>query len=208
MIFEARSSGVHAAATPQRKQSLEQGQRFMHRAGAGIRSVILRPILFHPSGGIYSGVFFTPGYFDERIGLVIPQTDVVARPMLLDQIAFENQRFYFGSGDNGFKRLDARNQRFRLRTQAPLLKIRANPVFEIDGFAHINDFAGNIPHQIYPGLIRQQSHLGVQLRQTALIFFITTHEIFRHSLAYRFRIHYSRQAFFSQLSVCSSVLSF
>ena len=164
MIFEARPSGVHAAATSQRKQALEQGQRFMHRAGAGIRPVILRPILFHPSGGIYSGIFFIPCHFNERVGLVIPQTDVVTRPMLLDQIAFENQRFHFGSGDNGFKSMDARNQRFRLRAQAPLLKIRADPVFEIDSLAHINDFAGNIPHQIHPGLIRQQCHLGAQLR--------------------------------------------
>ncbi len=44
-----------------------------------------------------------PGETQTGIVLVILQINIVARPVLLDQVALEDQRFHFGIGDHIFE---------------------------------------------------------------------------------------------------------
>ena len=160
----------------------------MHCTGAGIGSIILSPVFFQPAGRIHARVRFIQGHFDERIGLVITQTNIVARSILFDQVAFQNQRFHLGRRHDGFKTDDSCHQRLGFGAEATLLEIGTNPVFQINGLTDINDLADLVPHQIHAGLIRQQSDLRRQFRfyvQRTVVFLAAIHDTALFLLIFR-----------------------
>ena len=73
---------------------------------------------------------------------IIPETNVVLRLMLLDQVAFKNERFELTIGDDPIevRNLSDHPPRFR-RVIRALLEVRPDAISQIDGFADIEDGA-------------------------------------------------------------------
>ena len=72
--------------------------------------------------------------------------------MLLDQVAFQHQRFHLRIGQNVFKPGDVAHhlQDFR-RLAAAALEILPHPVFEADGLADVDDLVAGVMHQVNAG---------------------------------------------------------
>ncbi|CRH93743.1 Uncharacterised protein [Chlamydia trachomatis] len=78
--------------------------------------------------------------FDERIGLVILEHDIVARFVLLNEVNLQEQGLNIGLRHDKFEVLNFRNEGFRLGVMTPT-KIRPNPIFQIFSLTHINNLA-------------------------------------------------------------------
>src|SRR6202453_3975319 len=65
--------------------------------------------------------------FCAEIRLVVFEPDIVARPVLLDQVIFENQRFFFVTRDQRLEVAHAAHQEAHLKTTvAPIAEIRTD----------------------------------------------------------------------------------
>ena len=84
-----------------------------------------------------------------RIALVVLEADIVARAVLFNQVAFENQSFDFACGDNRLEIGDFGDHRFNLRAVILAgLKILAHAIFEDTRLADVNNFPANIFHDV------------------------------------------------------------
>ena len=89
-----------------------------------------------------------------RIALVILQEDVVLGHVPLDERAFEHERLKFRPGDDGVEMVDLRDHLPRLRrVGGRILKILADPVFELLRLADVDDRAGLVLHQVHTRLV-------------------------------------------------------
>jgi hypothetical protein len=88
-------------ALPQGKQLVDTGQEGIHCMDLGKRAEVLGGILYnmpsleHPGKGLSRDP-------DDRIGLAIPEVNVVFRGMLFDECVFQEQRFVLIRHDDGF----------------------------------------------------------------------------------------------------------
>ena len=90
------------------------------------------------------------------VALVVLQKDVVFRHVALDEGAFQHQRFKFGSSDNDVKMVDfAHHQPGLGGVGRRVLKILADPVFQLLRLAHIDDLIRLVPHDVHAGGIGQ-----------------------------------------------------
>jgi len=89
----------------------------------------------------------------------------------LDQVGFQNQRFFFGVGQNGLIRSDLGEQQRGFGVMGPIgLKVGLEPLFQIARFAHINDGTLIVLHEVDPGQVR---HMGQLFGQgLAVVLFI------------------------------------
>ncbi len=97
---------------------------------------------------------------DVRIRLVIFQADVVARPVLLDEVALENQRLDLARRHDEFEVRDFRDHRADFRRVIALaLEILPHAVLEHDGLADIDDLARRVLHDVDAGIVGQELQL-------------------------------------------------
>ncbi|MNC51208.1 hypothetical protein D3C75_1004920 [compost metagenome] len=75
--------------------------------------------------------------------------------MLFDQVALQNERFHVAGRNDIFKVDNIGDEPLGLAVMAAR-KIRADPVLQHLGLAHINNSALFILHQIAPGQVGQQ----------------------------------------------------
>ena len=74
----------------------------------------------------------------------------------LDEVIFENQRFFFGARDDGFEVGNQLHHLARERRMAAIFgEIRAHAIFQIARLADINHFARAVFVQIHAGRIGQ-----------------------------------------------------
>jgi len=66
-------------------------------------------------------------HFDAQVTLVVLQPDVVARLVLLDEIVFENQRFFGIARHQRFDVFHAANQEFNLAALVGAIEIGSHP---------------------------------------------------------------------------------
>ena len=93
---------------------------------------------------------------DIRIGFVIPQQGVVLRPVLLDQIAFQNQCFQFRVRHDVLKPRDMRHHLLLFETLVMRsLKILMDTLGQTQSLSHIDDLVPVIVHNINSRLIRE-----------------------------------------------------
>jgi hypothetical protein len=91
-------------------------------------------------------------HFDIRVAFVIFQADIEARPVLLDQIHFQDQRFQFGAHHDPFDIGDIAHQAPGLLAGIPIgMEIRAHAGAQIDCFPHVDDLPAGILHQVAAG---------------------------------------------------------
>jgi hypothetical protein len=84
-----------------------------------------------------------------RVLLVILEHHVVLGLVPLDEVGFQDERFFFVVSDDDFKITDARDEFLRLCIHiARALKILAHTITQDFGFANIDDFAFGVFVQI------------------------------------------------------------
>lgn len=112
------------------------------------------PVLFFP-GDNQARVLFSHGHLQVRVALVIAEHYVIPGLVRFDEVALENQGLYFvGSHDvieipNLGHHRPHLGQKLRRR-----LEIRAQPVSQGLGLAHVNDLPPLIFKEVHPGFLR------------------------------------------------------
>ena len=91
------------------------------------------------------------GDLDAEIAFVVLQPDVIARLVLLDQVVFENERFFVVARDQGLDIFHPAKQELNLRALVRVIEIRPHPCAHVLGFAYINYLPGLVAHQIDAG---------------------------------------------------------
>ena len=124
LILEAGPGTVaeeRIRALPDAEQLVDEGDGLAH--GPGVRVGTEVPDARAPRSAVKdeAGKGRLLREMDPRIALVVAQDDVVARPVLLDQVVLEEQRFGLGMGDGHFHRGGARQE------SPPLLVPRTTP---------------------------------------------------------------------------------
>ena len=128
----------------------------LHGSGAGVGAKIPALILFHRSGKKNPGVILVHGHIDEGIGLIVLEHRVVFWPVLLDEVALQNQCFKFRVRHNVLETPDPRHHLVDLGPLVPAgLKILTHPVFQGNSLSHIDDGILLIVHDIDARLPRQ-----------------------------------------------------
>ena len=78
-------------------------QRIAQRSGRRIGPIVQRAVFLHAPDDREPRKIFFDRQAQVGILLVVPEDDVESRAVTLDQVAFEDQRFEDGSGDDGFE---------------------------------------------------------------------------------------------------------
>ena len=98
---------------------------------------------------------------DVRIALVVAQHHVEARPVLLDEVVLEHQRFDFGARDRDFDARDGAHHRDGLAVvRAAALEVARDAALQVARFADIDDRAGRVEHAVDAGPMRQVREHG------------------------------------------------
>ena len=104
-------------------------QRLAHGITGGKWPVIACSILLHAPDDADFGEVILPVDLDVRIGFIILQPDVEARPVALDQFVLQDQRFQLGVGDDPFQIGDLADQPERFGVMpGTRLKVRTHAV--------------------------------------------------------------------------------
>jgi len=142
-------------ARGKRECTPNQGEQLPHPASGYIGAVVERTVLLQAPDHIEARIL---GFYVETevgIVLVVPEDDVVARMVLLDQGGLKDERLELGVGHDGLEVGDLADQHLGFFSLGPLLKIRAHPAPEGKGLAHIDNVALSIFHEVDARRIRQ-----------------------------------------------------
>ncbi len=159
LVLQARPAPileVTVLAAPELEELLELAQRLAHRARVRVRAEQLRfarartAVEREPRKGVIRG------QLDVRIALVVAQHDVEPRPMLLDQVVLEHQRFGLGARDRDLDARDRAHHRDGLRVlRAPALEIARHALAQVARLADVDHLARRVEHPIDAGLVRE-----------------------------------------------------
>ena len=91
---------------------------------------------------------------DVGIGLVVPQADVEARLVLLDEVLLGQQRLGLGVDDERLDLIDDVDQT-GASTRARIGEVRGHPLADRLRLAHVDDLAAGVAEQVNAGLVGQ-----------------------------------------------------
>ena len=138
------------------KNMAQKIKRLVHRPYTGIGTKITRTIIYHLTCDCNFGKGSGKMHFDIGITLIVLQPHIEPRSVFLYQIHFQNKRFQLRTNHNPFQIGNMRNQFARFAVHIfTILKIGSHPVAQVNGFTHVNHFAGSIMHNITTRLLRQ-----------------------------------------------------
>ena len=103
---------------------------------------------------------------DQQEPLVVAQGDVVARPVFLDEPAFEQQRLGLALDGVRLEVPDALDQRARLhvgRLAARGHEITAQPLAQALGLADVDDAVEPVAHQVHAGPVGHVAQLALEV---------------------------------------------
>ena len=123
-----------------------------------IRTVIDGAIFDQAASYVDAREFFEGRVAYIRIGFVVAQQDVEFWFVLLDEIIFERQRFFFVVDDDVVDFGDLAHERAGFGVQrAGFHKIVAHSASQRQRFSHVDDLAGRIVIEIHARLSRKRS---------------------------------------------------
>jgi hypothetical protein len=143
-----------------------QVQRVPHRAGVGERSEVTAPVVFFQARELETRERLVQIDLDHEQLFVVAKTDVVFRPIFLDETAFENNRLGVAPDDVKIKIPNALNQRagFDVRHRATRgTKILPDPLAQIPRLADVNHAVESVFVNVHARLVRQRAHLWRQV---------------------------------------------
>ena len=152
------------AARPQQKGLLQGDQGAVDRAGRGERSekrarLVARAAEFCELRKIVPG-----GDMDERKRLVVAQQHIVARHQPLDQVAFEQQRFGLGRGNDDFQCCRLGHHAPQPVRQPGRMGIVLYPALQIARLADIDGVALAVEHAVDARAVRDIAQRRPQYR--------------------------------------------
>ena len=122
------------------KVAVDQLDHAVGQAGRQIGSVVAAAVLLQAPGDIDPRKAFAQREFDVRIGLVVAQQDVEARLLLLDEVVFQRQRFFFVVDDDVLEVDGFAQQGAGLGVLGRALeKIRTHPGAQVFRLADVDD---------------------------------------------------------------------
>ena len=146
------------------KHSLQEREGAAHGADVGVRAEVLAAVVHEGArrNDAWEGV---GGDADVGELLVVAQPDVVARPVLLDEVALEDESLDLGGGHHVVEVLDPGHERLGLRGQLGSgAEIGADPIRERLRLTDVDHLAAGVLEQVHPRLGRQRSQLLDELR--------------------------------------------
>ncbi len=103
--------------------------------------------------------------------LVVPQHDVVAGTVLLDEVVLEQQRFGLGVGGRDLHRYRVLHERPRLRRQlVGRAEVARHAFLEIARLAHVEHLTAGIEHAVDAGLAGQGAEEGSRIEFSECFF--------------------------------------
>ena len=158
VIFQARMRMLARQIDIARRHfemPMNEVDQTMRQVAGKIRTVIGGPVFFQAARHIHARISFA-GELDVGISLVVAQQDVVARLVLLDEIIFERQRFFFVVDLNEIDGPRFADQRSGFDVgQAVVIEVAADPAAEIFCLADVDDGAVGVFVEIHSGQQRQ-----------------------------------------------------
>ena len=105
--------------------------------------------------------------FREQETFVVAEGDVVARAVVLDQLALQQQRFLLVAHRVELEIVDRVDQRAGLHARPHFLRgheIGRHALLQIPRLADVDDGAETVLHQVNPGLVGHLAELGSEIR--------------------------------------------
>ena len=134
----------------------------LHGEGADIRSEILRIVLFLLQLRCDPGIQVLRDT-DVREALVVHHQNVVLRPVLLDQGAFQRERFILAVHNDHIEIVHVGDHlRHFGHMVRPFAEVARDAQFQTLGLADVDHFILFVPHDIHAGKFRQIRCLFIQ----------------------------------------------
>jgi hypothetical protein len=127
----------------------EPAQGTFSRTRAGIGAEVERPIIPGTADEDRPGIFLTEINPEIAVGLIIPEINIIFRPILLDQVVLQYQSLFLGIGNQIVKIRRPGHQGGNPGTIIPRsTEIVQDPTPEIPGLPDIENLPRRIFHQI------------------------------------------------------------
>jgi len=164
LVQETRAAPVFQhviGAGAQLEEAVHHPQGLANGAGRGVRPEVARPVLPWPADRLEPRVGVRAIEPQAEEVLVVPELDVEARAVLLDELVLEEERLLLGRDDD---RLEVKEQPIEQRDEGPgvraaCLEVALDAVREIDRLAHVEHAALAVLHQVHAGPVRQPFEL-------------------------------------------------
>ena len=140
VIVEARLgvvAGDLAGAVQVREHAAQNIQRLAHGVGGGKWAIVAAAVPLHAPNDADLGEILVPVQLDVGVGFVVLEPHVEPRPVALDQLIFQDQRFQLGVGDDPFQVGDLAHQPPRLGIPVGL-EVRADAVAQHHRLADVD----------------------------------------------------------------------
>ena len=166
LVFEAGAAArlqLPIPADPKRQDRLQETEGLLRRGAGGIRAEMACAVLFRTAYELKAGEGFGGIDPDVVVGFVVPEIDVVARPVLLDQVVLKDQRLLFRPGENEIEIPDSGNEEGDHRPRVGAGEIGPDPRLQVPRLPHVENLPGAVPHQIDAGAPRGMPDLRFQI---------------------------------------------
>ena len=160
VVVEARAVGFVlgevVAARAHGMQSLHDLERLPHGAHRRVGAEVARTVVHDTPRDVYTRKRLPHGDFDVGILLVVPHEDVEARPILLDEVGLEDERFGLRADHQRVHALDEPNQLAILGAQVRLTpEVAAHAATQRLRLADVEHALFGVLEQIDAGLRRE-----------------------------------------------------
>ena len=160
VILQARTFDLHILACAQREESLQELHALVHRACRRIGAEVARAVFRDAPRDHDARILVGQRNLEVWIALVILEADVVARAVLLDEVALQDQCLDLRMCENRLEVGNLRDHSSHLRRLVlAALKVLPHAVLEDDGLADVDDAPLRVLHDVNAGRIRQQLEL-------------------------------------------------
>ena len=138
------------------EEALEVLDRVAQRLGVGIGSEVACPIIRDPARGVDTRVVVGHADLEIEILLIVAQLDVVARTVLLEQVALQQERLFLRAGDDVVEVGDLRHHRADLGGQVGLAaEVGPHAVAQHGRLADVDDASVCPLHEVHAWLAGQ-----------------------------------------------------
>ena len=160
---DALAVGDVEVAGPEREDLAEELQRLVDARGRGIRAEVAAAVADEPPRAHDPRKVLAERDLHERVALVVPETDVEARPMLLDEVALEEVGLADGVGDDVVDVRDVADHPADADVLGrPLPEVGAHAAPERVRLADVQDAPARVLHQVDARAGRQAPQHGAQ----------------------------------------------